>query len=426
MERKTLCIFGLGYVGFPLARLAAEKNYKVIGVDIDKEKIELINNGIFPICEEGPKNNLKILRKNIKATDNGVEAVKKSDIIVVCVPTPVDENFSPDLSCIKSAIKTIAAGLKKNHLVIIESTLSPLTTEEDIVPILEKSGLKAGEDFALSFCPERIDPGNRKFKLRNIPRVLGGINERSAKKGIEFYNSVLDAEVISMDSLRSAEAVKIMENSFRDINIAFINEMAKSFDQIGIDIVDVLKGASTKPFAFMAHYPGCGVGGHCIPVDSYYLIQRAIKKGFRHQFLQLARTINNSMPEYAVDRAIEGLNEAGININSARINVLGLAYKKHIKDTRGSPGLKIIKELKKRNGIVGAFDPHALQMGNLKNIRDAFSCDCIIIATDHDEFKNLGLSLVKEKGVKVIVDGRNILDKEKIKKMGIIYKGIGR
>lgn len=423
---KKLCIFGLGYVGLPLVCLASEKGYEVIGVDVDDKKVELINRGLSPINDEELKKNLKKLKGKIKATTNGVDAVKMSDIIVVCVPTPIDENFHPDLSYVQSAAETISKGLRKNHLVIIESTVSPLTTEEDVMPILEKSGLKSGEDFMLAFCPERIDPGNKKFKLKNIPRVIGGVNKESTEKAIEFYNSILEANVLDVGSPRNAEAVKIMENTFRDVNIAFVNEMAKSFDLMGINVIDVIKGASTKPFAFMPHYPGCGVGGHCIAVDPYYMIDRANKKGFEHRLLQLARTINNSMPEYTVNRTVEGLNEIGMCIKDTKITVLGLAYKGNIDDTRESPAFKIIEKLKKMKGIVKAFDPYLLEISDVKSLDDALNCDCIVIVTDHDEFKNMDLNLIKEKGVKVIIDGRNILDEEKVKELGIVYKGIGR
>jgi len=423
---KKLCIFGLGYVGLPLACLASEKGYKVFGVDVDEKKVKFINNGMSPINDEELKNNLKILKGKIHATSDGINAVKDSDIVVICVPTPLDKNFHPDTSYVKSAAETISRGLKKEHLIIVESTVSPLTTEEDILPILESSGLRSADDFMLAFCPERIDPGNKKFKLRNIPRAIGGINKKTTEKAIEFYNSILDAAVLAIGSPRNAEAVKIMENAFRDINIAFVNEMAKSFDKMGINIIDVIKGASTKPFAFMAHYPGCGVGGHCISVDSYYLIERANKKGFEHRFLQLARTINNSMPEYTVNCVVNGLNEISKSVRNTKITVLGMAYKGNIDDTRESPAFKIIEKLKNMGGEVKVFDPYVTGMSDFENVYDALSCECIVIVTDHDEFKHLDLNLVKERGVKVIIDGRNILDKEKVKERGIVYKGIGR
>lgn len=423
---KKLCIFGLGYVGLPLACLAAEKGYEVFGVDIDEKKVKLINDGISPINDEELKNSLKDLKGKIKATVDGSAVVKNSDIIVICVSTPLDENFHPDLKYVKSAAETVSKNLKRGQLIIIESTISPLTTEDDVVPILENSGFKSGEDFMLAFCPERIDPGNKKFKLKNIPRVIGGVNKKSTERAIEFYKSILDAEILNIGLPRNAEAVKIMENAFRDINIAFINDMAKSFDVLGIDIMEVIKGASTKPFAFMAHYPGCGVGGHCIAVDSYYLIERANKKGFEYRFLQLARTVNDSMPEYTINRIIEGLNEADMCVKDTKISVLGLAYKGNIDDTRGSSAFKIIEKLKKMGGKIKVFDPYIPKMSDCDSLNEALNCECVVIITDHNEFKNLDFNLLKERGVKVIIDGRNILDKEKIKELGIVYKGIGR
>ncbi len=425
-KNRRICIFGLGYVGLPLACLAAEKDYEVIGIDIDDKKINLINNGISPIDDDELKNKLKILKGKIKATNDGLNAVKKSGIVVICVPTPVDENYHPNLKYVKESAKVISKVLKKGQLVILESTVAPMTTENILKPILEKSGLICGEDFYLCFCPERIDPGNKKFKLKDIPRVVGGINKESTERAMNFYNSILDSEVLALSSPEVAEAVKIMENTFRDINIAFVNEMAKSFDRLGIDITEVIRGASTKPFAFMPHYPGCGVGGHCISVDPYYLIEQASKKGFEHRFLRLAREINNSMPDYSVERVIEGLNEIGKSVRGTEISVLGLAYKGNVDDTRESPAFEIIEKLKKMNGSVKVFDPHIPEMSNFKTLDEALCCECIVIVTDHDELKNLDLNLVKERGVKVIIDGRNILDKEKVKELGIVYKGIGK
>ncbi|PKP59597.1 MAG: UDP-N-acetyl-D-glucosamine dehydrogenase [Candidatus Altiarchaeales archaeon HGW-Altiarchaeales-2] len=422
---KRLCIFGLGYVGLPLACLAAEKDYCVVGVDIDERKISMINKGISPIDDKELKNKLKRLNGKINATRDALTAVKESDIIIICVPTPVDENYHPNLEYVKEAAEVVSKGLKKEHLVILESTVAPMTTENILKPILETSGLKCGEDFHLCFCPERIDPGNKKFKLKDIPRVVGGINKKGTEKAEEFYNSILDSEVLGLSSPRSAEAVKIMENTFRDINIAFVNEMAKSFDRLGIDITEVLKGASTKPFAFMPHYPGCGVGGHCISVDPYYLIEQAGKEGFEHRFLRLAREINNSMPEYTVERVIEGLNEISKSVKNTKISVLGLAYKGNIDDTRESPAFKIIEKLKNMGGDVKVFDPYVPDMCDFNNLDESLNCECIVLVTDHNEFKNLDLNLVKEKGVRVIVDGRNALSKESVKELGIIYKGIG-
>lgn len=423
---KHVCVIGAGYVGLPLICLLAKNGYNVSAVDTNKNKVKLINKGVGPLKDEYVKKLLPKLRKRIKAMTTYKDAVNKSDILIVCVPTPIDSTYRPDLRAIISASENISSYLKKGQLVIIESTVAPGTTEGCIKDILEKSGLNAGKDFYLAHCPERIDPGNKKWAVENISRVVGGINKRSTEKVYGFYKSILNAEVYKMSSAKSAEAVKIVENAFRDVNIAFVNELAKSFNKIGIDTVEVIKGASTKPFGFLPHYPGCGVGGHCIAVDPYYLIEKAEGVGFEHRFLKLAREINNSMPEYTVQMVIEGLNEIGKSIKGTKITVLGVSYKGGVGDTRESPALKIIEKLRNLGARLKIYDPYVKDMSNVKNIDAAITSDCIVIATGHPEFKGLDSHLLKSKGVKVIVDGRNILDKEKIKKLGIIYKGIGQ
>ena len=298
--QKSVAIIGLGYVGLPVACLCAPK-YKVIGVDTDKNKVSLLEEGKCPIKDENLERKIKELKGKgkIKFTSNVKEAVSQSDIVIICVPTPVDKNHIPDLTALKSAAVSVSNAMKENTLVIIESTVFPGTTEEVILPILKKSEVSK---FYLAHCPERIDPGNKNFTIGRIPRVVGGIDSDSSKKAHNFYESLIGStNIMELSSVKAVEATKIMENTFRDINIAFINEMAMSFDKVGIDILEVIKGASTKPFAFMPHYPGTGTGGHCIPIDPYYLIERAKQSGFDHQFLSLARKINENMPHYTVD-----------------------------------------------------------------------------------------------------------------------------
>lgn len=304
-----ICVIGLGYVGLPLLQLIVEKGFNGIGLDIDREKVD------------------KAIKEGVTATIEPDKALNDADCIIICVPTPIEENHRPDLKFVKSATRTISKYLKKDSIVILESTVAPGTTEEIVVPILRESNLEAGKDFYVANCPERIDPGNKKWTVRNIPRVVGGINEESADIAYTFYAEILDVEVVKLSTVKASEAVKIIENTFRDVNIAFVNELAKSFDKIGIDIVEVIKGASTKPFGFMAHYPGCGVGGHCIAVDPYYLIEKAEHIGFSHRFLKAAREINNSMPQYTVQKIIAGLNKAGMCVKGSNIAILGLAYK---------------------------------------------------------------------------------------------------
>jgi len=403
-----VAIIGLGYVGLPLALLLKKKRIDVIGIDIDKKKNELINQQISPI--KGI-----ILYEKIESTDD-FNKINDRDVIVVCVPTPINEENKPDFNPLINSAKEISKYFKENALIVIESTVSPGACEEIVKPILGK------RKYLLAHCPERIDPGNRKFNVENIPRVVGGVDKESLDKAYSFYKLIIDAEITKLSSLKAAEATKIMENSFRDINIAFMNEMAKSFDKLGIDILEVIKGASTKPFAFLPHYPGCGVGGHCIAVDPYYLIERAREDGFNHKFLLLAREINNSMPKYTVSKLLRGLREINKKIEDVKITVLGLAYKANIDDIRESPALKIIEELKKINANFIAYDPYLLERSDAKKLDEALSSDVLIIATSHNEFLNIYDRL---KNIKLIIDGRNCLDKEKIPK-NIIYKGIGR
>ncbi len=419
-----VAIIGLGYVGLPLAILCSKKGHEVIGVDVNKEKVEKINKETSPIEDSYIKQNLK--KAPIKATTD-FSQIEKAEVIIVCVPTPVDEKHIPDLSYVVSASESVSEYLKKGQTIIIESTVHPGTTEEVVKPILEKTSLKAGKDFFLAHCPERIDPGNKKWTIENIPRVVGGIGKESTKKVAAFYNSIIDAEIIQVTSPKEAEATKIMENTFRDVNIAFVNEMAKSFDKAGIDITEVIKGASSKPFGFMPHYPGAGVGGHCIAVDPYYLIDNAKKYEFDHEFLKLARKINNSMPEYTVGLLVEELNKIGKSVKGAKVGILGLAYKAGIDDMRESPALKIIKILKKKGADIVIYDPFILEKSDVQSLKELLEkVDYLVLVTDHKEFKEMELGLLVQRNIKVVIDGRNCLDNEKIMKKGIKYRAVGR
>jgi len=423
-KKEVVAIIGLGYVGLPLACLCAEKSYKVYGLGKDRKKINLVNKGISPIADEELDEWLRQVK--IEATTD-YSVIKKSNIIVVCVPTPVDEQYNPDLKPVISATEGIRKNLKKGSLVIMESTVNPGVCEEVMLPILEKSGLKAGRDFDLAHCPERINPGDPKWNVRNIPRCIGALTKKGCERAVKFYKSILEAAVTPMKSLKEAEATKIIENAFRDINIAFVNELAKSFEKLGIDLIDVIKGASTKPFAFMPHWPGVGVGGHCIPVDPYYLIERAKMSGFDHKFLKLARDINNSMPAYTVEKLQDALNQIQKSVKGTTVGVLGLSYKANVGDIRESPSLKVIKYLQELEPKIEIYDPYFPDKSTIKNLDDLLKkCQAIILVTNHNEFVKMDLAKLKKYGIKVVVDGRNCLDKEKIEKLGIIYKGIGR
>ena len=421
--KRAVAVIGLGYVGLPVACLCVEKGMDVYGADIDKDKLSSINNGISPIKDPYLKEEVKKIKGKINLTDNIAEAAKNSSITVVCVPTPVDENHLPDLTALKNACEDIAKGIKKDALIVIESTISPGTTEEIVHPILTKSNV----NFYLAHCPERIDPGNKKFTIKNLPRVVAGINKESTRKAAEFYRSIINADVVELSSVKAAEATKIMENTFRDVNIAFVNEMAKSFDKAGIDITEAIKGASTKPFGFVPHYPGAGVGGHCIAVDPYYLISKAKQLGFNHKFLSLAREINESMPSYTIELLEQELKKINKNLENAKVGVLGLAYKANVDDIRESPALKVIDILKNKKTDVSVFDPYVKKQSNAKDLNELLEkSDYLILVTDHKEFKEMGLDRLKRNNIKIVIDGRNCLDKEKIKRLGILYHGIGR
>jgi nucleotide sugar dehydrogenase len=423
-QKQTVCVVGLGYVGLPLAVRCVERGYQTFGFDRNEERVKLINQGKSPIEEKFLEENLPKFPLQAK-TDPKI--IKKCDIVLICVPTPVDKKFYPDLKPVIGATETVVKNLKKGALVVLESTVNPGVSEEVVKPIFDKAGYKLGQDYFLAHCPERINPGDPKWNVTNIPRVVGSFDAQGLKMAKEFYESIVDAEIRPMKSIREAEAVKIVENSFRDINIAFVNELAKSFDKLGIDVKDVILGASTKPFAFMPHFPSCGVGGHCIPVDPYYLIERAKESGFDHKFLRVAREINNSMPEYTVELLQDILNDLKMPMKGTKVGILGISYKANIDDVRESPALKVIELVKEAGANVSVFDPHIPKDSTVKTL-DALlkKSEAIILVTDHKEFKEIDPKVFKKYKIKAIIDGKNCLDKNAIKKLEIVYKGIGR
>lgn len=426
MGKGTVCIIGLGYVGLPLACLCAEKGFRVLGLDINRNVVELVKEGKSPITDQKLEEDIANFKGKITVTSEAKEALPHADTIIVCVPTPVTENRKPDLSLLERACISVSKHLKKGQLVIIESTIYPETIEKILKPILEKSGLRAGKDFYLATCPERFDPGNNKWTLEKIPRVLGALSKEGVEKAKAFYGKIIEAEVKVLNSVKAVEATKVVENSFRDINIAFINEIAKSFDKMGIDVKEVIEGASTKPFGFTTFYPGPGVGGHCIPVDPYYLIEKAEQEGFNHRFLKLAREINDAMPEYVVSIVEESIK--GFKGKKPIIGVLGVTYKANVDDTRESPALKIIEKLKEKEIELRIFDPIQDKLNSVESFEEAVNgADCIVLLVEHNEFlEKLSAQNLEKFEVKSIVDARNVLDKEHIKEKGINYKGIGR
>lgn len=424
-EQKVAAVIGLGYVGLPLALLAARKGYRVIGIDVDPDKVEAVRQQRAPFIDDNVRRDLK---KFAIEADTDFQKISEASVIVVCVPTPVHENYLPNLKPLESACTNISNYLQRGQLVIIESTVNPEVCENIALPLLElASGLKGGQDFFLAHCPERINTGDSQWPLEKIPRVVGSLEPVGLAKALAFYRSLIEAEIKPMGSLKEAEAVKIVENSFRDINIAFVNELAMSFSRLGIDIENVIAGAATKPFAFLPHYPGCGVGGHCIPVDPYYLIEHAKQNGFYHNFLVLARQINNRMPAYTAKLVTDALRERQIDPQGAKVAVLGLSYKPDIDDCRESPALHIVEYLKEAGMNVAAYDPFVPQKSTTTSLKMAIAnAPAVVIATAHRLFRWLEPAYFLQNGVSIVVDGRNCLNKQKFAASGLIYRGIGR
>jgi UDP-N-acetyl-D-mannosaminuronic acid dehydrogenase len=425
----TISVYGIGKMGLPLAAILADKGARVVGVGRNKETINKLNKGISDIDEPGLG---ELVKKNVKAarfsaTTNGVDASKKSDVKIILVPTLLDKENNPDLEAVKSVSKSIAAGLQKGDLVILESTAPPGTTEDVIKPILEKSGLKAGRDFGLAHCPERTSSGRAIIDILGAyPKVVGGIDKKSAEACEAIYSVVNKKGVIVVKNLKTAEAVKVAEGVYRDVNIAIANQFAIAFDELGVDTYDVLRAASTQPF-FLMHLPGTGVGGHCIPVYPYFIIK--IAKGDT-PLLKIARKINDEMADYTVKLAENAIRTAGGNIKGAKVMVLGIAFRGGVKETRYAPSFRIIRLLKERGAEVYAYDPLFTKAETQEfgfSYSDRFKgMDCIIIASDHKEFRKYDWKKIgKEMRSKVLVDGRNVVEPNKIKSLGFIYKGIG-
>jgi len=421
----TIAIIGLGYVGLPLAIQAAQKGYSVIGFDIDAKKVSAINNNDVEQLDLRKKAEL-LDSDHLKATTDAAQLAKAS-VYIICVPTPVSGEHVPDLVPLESACRTVAKYLVEGDLVVIESTVNPGVCETVLLPILEKGGLSVEKDFYLAHCPERINPGDRNWDVRSIPRVLGASGPESLTRAHALYSTLIEGEITLMHSLKEAEAVKMVENAFRDINIAFVNELAMSFDKAGIDLLSVIRGASTKPFAFMPHFPGAGVGGHCIPVDPYYLIRYGKDNGFEHRFLKAARSINDRMPAYTVSLLAQALRKKRKQVTRSTVALLGLAYKRDIGDERESPAHEIRSLLEKRGAVVRVFDPYVADGSTHESLEETLQdVDAVVIATDHSEFRSLTPFHFMRAGVDLVVDGRNCLRKDDYENSGILYSGIGR
>ncbi|OEF96822.1 nucleotide sugar dehydrogenase [Desulfuribacillus alkaliarsenatis] len=407
-----LGVVGLGYVGLPLAVEKAKAGYEVIGFDVQQERIDMVNQGINYIGDvvDDELKNL-VMNNKLQATLD-YSYIKELDVVSICVPTPLDKYQQPNISYVQASTREIAKYMNKGTLVVLESTTYPGTTEEIVKPILESTGFICGEDFYLAYSPERVDPGNKEYNTKNTPKVVGGITTNCTKIAAAMYEQILEGEVHCVSSPAVAEMEKILENTFRNINIALVNEMAILCERMGIDIWEVIEAAKTKPYGFMAFYPGPGLGGHCIPIDPWYLTWKAREYNYHTRLIEVAGEINNSMPEFVVDRISYILNEHKKPINGSTVYLLGVAYKKDIDDYRESPVLKIIEILENRGAIVQTSDPFI----------DEFDCagkdylttpltkkalqtaDIVVVTTDHSNFD---YDLI-EKEAKVIFDTRNV------------------
>ena len=358
-KKEIVCgVFGLGYVGLPLAVEKAKAGFKTIGFDVQESKVKLVNDGvnyIGDVVDTELKNLVK--DKKLEATTD-FSRIKEVDFVAICVPTPLDSHQQPDISYVESSAISISKYLKKDTMVVLESTTYPGTTEDLIKPILEKgSGLKCGKDFYLGFSPERVDPGNAFYKTKNTPKVVGAIGKDATEVIAKMYRSVLGAEIYEVSSPAVAEMEKILENTYRNINIGLVNELAMLCNKMGISLWEGVDAAKTKPYGFQAFYPGPGLGGHCIPLDPYYLDWKAREYGFHTSLIQASGIINDRMPEYCVERSEKVLNDLKIPMNGAKILVLGVAYKNDIDDYRESPALRVIEELEKDKAVVDYYDP---------------------------------------------------------------------
>jgi UDP-N-acetyl-D-glucosamine dehydrogenase len=405
-------VIGLGYVGLPLAVELARNKVRTIGFDVDTRKVSDLAAGRSYIPDVPSEQVAQAVNSGLLAPTTDPASLAEADVIDICVPTPLRKTKDPDLSYVVKAVETTAAVLRKGQLVILESTTYPGTTDEVVKPALEAKGLKAGVDFYLAFSPERVDPGNPTYQTKNIPKVVGGYDEASTDVAQTFYQQVVDT-VVPVSSTRAAEMVKLLENTFRAVNIGMVNELALMCHRMGIDVWEVIDAAKTKPFGFMPFYPGPGLGGHCIPIDPFYLSWKAKQFNFEARFIELAGQVNGSMPEYVVNRVAEALNEHRKPLNGSRVHLLGVAYKRDIDDVRESPALDVIELLKRRGASVSYSDPYvaAVEHGSHEltgiSIAEAVAAgtDCAVIVTDHKAFDYPGIVA----SFPLVVDTRNAL-----------------
>ena len=413
-------VIGLGYVGLPLGLTLSDSGFNVTGIDIDTNRVGAIAEGRSYITDINDAELQKATRENRFRATTDLSEIRNLDAVSICVPTPLRKTKDPDMSYVIAAADAIAAHLHAGQLIVLESTTYPGTTDELILPTLEARGLKVGEDFFLAYSPERVDPGNPHFSTRDIPKVIGGITNRCAELAALLYGSAMK-HVVPVSSTRVAEMVKLLENTFRSVNIALVNEIALMCSHMKIDVWEVIKGASSKPFGFMPFYPGPGLGGHCIPIDPLYLEWKSKVDGFESRFIGLADKVNSAMPRFVVTRAMELLNDRGKPVRGSRVHILGVTYKKDISDSRESPALEVIKLFAGLGADVRYSDPwvpslqvDGQKMDSLQPGREVLSsCDIAIIITNHSSFDYVDIV----RNAPLVFDTRNATEGIKAKNL---------
>jgi len=437
LQNQTLkvCVIGIGRIGLPTALSFAKSGLETIGVDINENLVNNINSGKFPLKDEPGYNEIfddVLKNKKFSATTNIENVVPNSDLILLSLPTPMDENNIPDYSALRTVASKLSEILSPNSLVIVESTIEPGFIEDEMVSIISKSGrLNVEQNFFIGVCPENANPGEILHDFTNLPRLVGGINPDIAKTIQSIYNFVFSVELVEMPNCKTANAVKLTTNVFRDINIAFISELSLMFEKLGIDTNKVLE-AATKKYNFQVHYPGAGVGGPCLPINSYQLLNTAKRTGSNLSIIESGRKINEKMPEHVIDLTTNAFDQISLPLENSHILILGVSYKPNVKDIQLTPAEEIIKKLKNKNVIVHLYDPYftSIEVFGItveKNIEDIISkVDAAIIVTGHDEFKKIDISLFNKMKHPILIDTRGIINPFTAKEKKLIFRGLGR